>query len=224
MSDTLTIFDDFDILYNNIMSNSAPGLDNIEKAFFLNKAQDELIKNYFNPKGNKYQEGVDDSPKRQINFSKLIETCKLEKSTIISEFLGGICFILPEELFLILNEYVSSGNSRYTVLALTHSDYDIQTLKPYKYPKRNSAWRIFKSESGTSDRVSEIVLPYGVSDADLTYTIRYVKKPNSITENSTRDDFDDTMYQEILQRAVELAKAAYVGDFNSILEMGKRSE
>ena len=73
MSDTLTIFDDFDILYNNIMSNSAPGLDNIEKAFFLNKAQDELIKNYFNPKGNKYQEGVDDGPKRQINFSKLIE-------------------------------------------------------------------------------------------------------------------------------------------------------
>ena len=45
---------EFDDLYNNVMSNSAPGLDEYEKSVFLTKAQDEVIKNYFNPKGNKY--------------------------------------------------------------------------------------------------------------------------------------------------------------------------
>ena len=51
--------DRFDILYNNITSNQAPGLTEHEKSIFLTKAQDEVLKNYFNPKGNKYQEGFD---------------------------------------------------------------------------------------------------------------------------------------------------------------------
>lgn len=38
---------EFDILYNNITSNQAPGLNVYEKSLFLTKAQDELIKNYF---------------------------------------------------------------------------------------------------------------------------------------------------------------------------------
>ena len=37
----------FDVLYNNITSNQAPGLDAYEKSVFLTKAQDEIIKNYF---------------------------------------------------------------------------------------------------------------------------------------------------------------------------------
>ena len=65
---------EFDILYNNIMSNAAPGLDEYEKSVFLTKAQEEIIYNYFNPKGNKYQEGFDDSIKRQIDFSELIKS------------------------------------------------------------------------------------------------------------------------------------------------------
>ena len=38
---------EFDILYNNIASNQAPGLTEYEKSVFLTKAQDEIIKNYF---------------------------------------------------------------------------------------------------------------------------------------------------------------------------------
>lgn len=64
----------FDILYNNITSNQAPGLNEEEMSFFLNKAQLEVLKNHLNPKGNKYGEGFDDSSKRQIDFSKLIVT------------------------------------------------------------------------------------------------------------------------------------------------------
>lgn len=63
---------EFNILYNNISSNGAPGLDEYEKSVFLSKAQEELIKTYFNPLGNKYREGFDDSPKRQEDFKQLI--------------------------------------------------------------------------------------------------------------------------------------------------------
>lgn len=66
---------EFDVLYNNITSNQAPGLDEYEKSIFLTKAQYELVKNYFTPiqGGNKYQQGFDDSHKRQIDFSGLIK-------------------------------------------------------------------------------------------------------------------------------------------------------
>lgn len=63
----------FDVLYNNITSNQAPGLNAYEKSVFLTKGQDETMKNYFNPKskGNNTQEGFDGSAKRQVDFSML---------------------------------------------------------------------------------------------------------------------------------------------------------
>ena len=63
----------FDVLYNNITSNQAPGLNAYEKSVFLTKGQDEIMKNYFNPKskGNNTQEGFDGSAKRQVDFSML---------------------------------------------------------------------------------------------------------------------------------------------------------
>lgn len=68
---SLEFSNEFEILYNNIMSNQSPGIDEYEKSVFLTKAQLELVKNYFNSKGNKYQEGYDDSAKRQYDFSTL---------------------------------------------------------------------------------------------------------------------------------------------------------
>lgn len=63
----------FDVLYNNIISDQAPGLNAYEKSVFLTKAQDEILKNYFNPKskGNTTQDGFDGSAKRQVDFSML---------------------------------------------------------------------------------------------------------------------------------------------------------
>lgn len=63
----------FEVLYNNITSNQAPGLNAYEKSVFLTKGQDETMKNYFNPKskGNNTQEGFDGSVKRQVDFSML---------------------------------------------------------------------------------------------------------------------------------------------------------
>ena len=42
---------EFDISYNNIMSNAAPGLNEYEKSVFLTKAQYEIVKSYFQVKG-----------------------------------------------------------------------------------------------------------------------------------------------------------------------------
>ena len=62
---------EFDVLYNNVTSNQAPGLDEYEKSVFLTKAQDEILKAYFSPRTNKLQEGFDDNERRQIDFSSI---------------------------------------------------------------------------------------------------------------------------------------------------------
>ena len=41
----------FDILYDNITSGKAPGLNDYEKSVLLTKAQDQLIKKLFYPIG-----------------------------------------------------------------------------------------------------------------------------------------------------------------------------
>ena len=72
---------------------------------------------------------------------------------------------------------------------------------------------------------------------DVSYTLRYVKVPRPIIlsdltdlELSIRDrreqstcELPDEMHPEILKRAVELAKAYYIGDLQSQLAIGKNS-
>ena len=236
--------DGFDVLYNNVMSNQAPGLDEYEKSFFLTKAQDEILKNYFNPKGNKYQEGIDGSPKRQIDFSMVL---KVNKAVMITDDSvqynkldnDSVIYELPSDIFIILNERLKLNNRPILVIPINHTEYDKYSMKPYPYPTKNTVWRIlgYGTKDGERVFVGEIIksLDKTLNSSD-SYTVRYVKqpdpiilgniKPASINDKSdvTECELDPILHQEILQRAVELAKAAYVGDLNSTIEMGKRSE
>jgi len=57
---TITEFsNEFDILYNNIASNQAPGIDEYEKSVFLTKAQRQIVKAYFEGMLNKSVKGFD---------------------------------------------------------------------------------------------------------------------------------------------------------------------
>nr|UVN09338.1 MAG: hypothetical protein [Bacteriophage sp.] len=237
---------EFDVLYNNIMSNQAPGLDEYEKSVFLTKAQDEIVKNYFNPKGNKYNEGFDGNEKRQIDFSMIIRSTVI-KTRFTDDIFDARCktVILPKDIIMILNEYAlvtrmrSTGDPesaqelvRLTIVPLEYKEYSRLMSKPYKRPLKWQAWRLLNNS--TTDNSAEIMT--GPNDILNTYNIRYIKKPRAIIlsdlEGVTLDgqskaqtcELDPILHPEILQRAVELAKAAYVGDINSQVQMGQRSE
>lgn len=92
---SLEFSNEFEILYNNVMSNQSPGIDEYEKSVFLTKAQLELVKNYFNPKSNKLQEGYDDSAKRQYDFSTL---------TTIKRYTKGETIVQPDGNILVVGD------------------------------------------------------------------------------------------------------------------------
>lgn len=237
---------EFDVLYNNIMSNQAPGLDEYEKSVFLTKAQDEIVKNYFNPKGNKYNEGFDGNEKRQIDFSMIMRSI-----SISSDFGEGVfdtrakTITLPNDIIMILNEYAlvtrskSNGDPnsvqesvRLTIVPIEYKEYSRLMSKPYKRPLKWQAWRLLNNS--TTNNSAEIIT--GPNDTLTSYNVRYIKRPRAIIlsdlEGVTLDgqneaqtcELDSILHPEILQRAVELAKAAYVGDINAQVQMGQRSE
>ena len=116
----LSEFDNqFDVLYNNITSNQAPGLDLYEKSSFLTKAQNELVKNYFDPnsKGNSLGKGFDESAIRQMDFSNLLES--IEKAPIndipVIDHRAKV-YELPTNVFIIINEEIAlkGGITSYT--------------------------------------------------------------------------------------------------------------
>lgn len=234
---------EFDVLYNNISSNQAPGLNEYEKSVFLTKAQSEILKNYFNPKGNKYELGFDENAKRQIDFSSLItvttkESVENDKITLLHN--KGKLFETPNDILFIINEFVRdttvNSNKQFTIIPINYEEFSRLMSKPYKLPLKNQGWRILQTNSSL---YSEIVLPETLES--LSYIIRYVRKPKPIVladfssekvsiESVSKPDGDEVceldpiLHPEILQRAVELAKAAYLGDLNSSVEIGKRSE
>lgn len=114
---------EFDILYNNVMSNQAPGLDEYEKSVFLTRAQDDIVKRYFTPKGNKDFEGFDSSLKRNMDFSSLyrnytiyaeeVALSKLDKDKVKEAYLSAVTYIStkvrrPEEVVDNLKKNISS--------------------------------------------------------------------------------------------------------------------
>ena len=84
--------------------------------------------------------------------------------------------------------------------------------------------------------ISEIIVKEGATLSD--YKIRYVRRPKPIILTTLTDtgvtlggeagpldcELDEILHPEILQRAVELAKVAYLGDAKSSVEIGVRSE
>lgn len=322
--DNQEILNRFDILYNNIMSNQAPGLDGYEKSVFWNKAQLEVLKNHLNPKGNKYGEGFDGSAKRQVDFSSLIlkssvnmpydsraegytngfyryaynsenqvlqqalpisipknilstvnesvDTITIEEFgklqnrireiaveqfageggvNIISSYIDWVSHLnvdeetkqfLGDKVYEIRDQLLKGDSAqisvllyflppleellkdleiqvvRKTVVPINNVELDTLTSRPYGYPPKSQVWRI------TIDDVPEFMPMYGL--VPITYHMRYVKKPKDVdlTDNNDIPEVPEVLYDEILQRAVELAKNSWEGNIETTKAFGERSE
>lgn len=228
----------FDILYNNIMSNAAPGINEYEKSVLLTKAQDEILKNYFNPQGNKYQEGFDGSAKRQIDFSGLISVADCTSQSGAGFDLRAKIYRMPEDVFLIINETLTTNTGVKQVVPISFDEYSRLMSKPYKEPLKYQAWRLVTEGSGNENVIVEVIPHSG--ETVSKYTVRYVRRPKPIVLVDLASEYGDVsingvstisecelnplIHEEILQRAVELAKIVYTGDANGLLQVGQRAE
>lgn len=147
---------EFDVLYNNITSNQAPGLNNYEKSVFLTKAQNQIVQEYFNPALDGAGGGFDGNQKRQIDFSSITdwEVLFRVEQNIPKYDPRSFVYALPKNLLLILDEQLSltdysdndyshvDEDTFYSISAISYDEYSRLMSKPYKYPPKGKAWRL----------------------------------------------------------------------------------
>tara|TARA_R110000851_G_scaffold296262_4_gene451359 strand:+ start:763 stop:1503 length:741 start_codon:yes stop_codon:yes gene_type:complete len=227
----LEFSNEFDIYYNSIASNSAPGIDLYEKSVYLTKAQLEIVKNYFNPNGNKYKEGFESSTKRRYDLKELIVDFKgtIKISTTDTIDSNSQIFSIPSDMFITLQESATItssdtclNNKVINVKPVAHDEYNIQKGNPFKKPDSTVIWKL-DIASNTSNQLVELISPYSISK----YNLRYIKKPEPIVLTNLTTDFSgeslsidgiatsqtcklsESLHREIIDRAVELALSDY---------------
>lgn len=245
---TTEFSNEFDILFDSIATKSAPGLDLYEKSVYLTKAQLEIVKSHFDPSGNKYKKGFEQSSKRRDDLKELIRNYKstLQISSDDGIDDNSVFFRIPNNVFLIIQEkakVVSSDkcvNGKYIkVVPKTHDEYNIQIDNPFRKPDKKNIWRLdYYSQNGSNKNI-ELISEYPITE----YTFRYVMYPSPIIlgdllslfpgENLTIDDatqeqtskLSKNIHREILDRAVELAWGDYKqGNLQTKVQMNLRNE
>ena len=147
-------------------------------------------------------------------------------------------YTIPTDILFIVNETAKltlGSTSRYlSIVPISFDEYNRLMSKPYKCPLKNQGWRLLQySNSG----IAELIVVGGELSE---YKIRCIKRPRPIIltnldetysnvsidgETSISEcELDPILHPEILQRGIELAKAAYTGDLKSSVELGQRTE
>ena len=241
---------EFDILFDNIMSGKAPGLNDYEKSVFLTKGQEDLLKNYFNPKGNKYFEGKEDSSKRMMDFINIIEVricTSLDSSTYPVSFRKNSSFYsVPEDMFIPLDYIITNDTKDVRVIPLKEEEINRLFSKPYKKPFKNTAYLFTRTDYNKDSAFEVILRKEDLLDTSLKFKVKYIRYPKPIilrdlTEvaseygldfnlsinghsNYSECELRQATKKEILDRAVLLAKSYYEGNPQDIVQLSQINE
>lgn len=209
---------EFDVLYNNIMSNQAPGLDEYERSVFLTKAQSEIVIDMYNGK-NPFGDSFERTEEIRRYLSDLIKTYTTTDKKVgytgLSE--SSVFFELPDDLWFITYEAVNlkddglgcmSGEG-ISVIPITQDEYHRIRKNPFRGTNERRALRL-----DLSGKVVEIVSKYDVE----SYLVRYLSRPapiilTDLTDNlsingisvKTECELNPVIHRAILERAVKLA-------------------
>lgn len=183
---------EFDVLYNNITSNQAPGLNEYEKSVFLTKAQSQLINEYFNHRTDGVGGGFDGSQKRQYDFTNLIKTKFLTRASLNAAYqidTRSIVYAFPKDFFLAINEILLDGKYQYSVTPISYVEYQRYMLKPYNFPVKRGAWRLFNGRDKYNEYSNNgFYFTAPVLTSDALQVVIGVSEDDTITDSPWTSD------------------------------------
>lgn len=166
-------FEEFDVLYNSICSNQAPGLDIYEKSVLLTEAQEELVKECYSGQGSSFEinEAVRRSLAALIKFAHLTPT--RENSPV-----GGTVYNLPSDLWIITSEEVKIASKdsclkdkEIQVVPITQDELNRIKRNPFRGPTKNRALRL---------DIEKLKVALVSTETLGNYTVGYITKPPPI--------------------------------------------
>ena len=205
-------------LYDKVTNLAAPGYTQDEIQAFLNKGQLQAVKQRYNYKGNKYQEGVEATEKRRKDLSELVRGTTISASSNNSDqtgvFPNGVFFDLPEDFLYTLMEEITISHTdacfdgnRIKVKPITHDEYNANIKNPFKKPNEELAWRIdFSHDTVNSTDALRHEIVTNSATSITTYHVRYIKIPTDIDlVNNITSELHEAMHEEIVDIAVRIA-------------------
>ena len=218
---------EFDILYNNIMSNQAPGLDEYEKSVFLTQAQEDIIRACY--QGTSAGLGpFENTELVRRELSNLIKTSNTDTyETVSTQFGDCKAYTLPQDVMYIIQEYYTDTNENpISVVPVTYDEIQKVKNNPFRGPSKNRILRLDYGEgkviliidknlietyAGSSPEyvVSYIKKPYPVILTDLSDSGLTINNQDSPLDNNNPCELSSSIHRLILTQAVQLAAAAY---------------
>ena len=223
----LEIKNEFLLAYDKLMGASAPGLDDYEISVLLTKGADRKIKQVYNPLGNKYREGYEQSEKRKKELAPLTKTDNLIPKTYNSSLNlpDGRFVELPTDFMWSTMEEATLSSTdpcidgeRVEVKPVTHDEYTKNKKNPFKKPHKLLVWRMDYEWDTLSGIRQQHELIKGNNMEITKYHLRYLKRPNPIIvsdltlldatlsiEGFTSPqtvEFNDSFIREIIDEAV----------------------
>ena len=207
----------FDIFYNNIASNAAPSVSSYEKSVFLTQAQRDIIIGLYNGReipGISF-ESTEEARKYLSNLVKVHEV-DIDNINTLIELPNKLWFITLEESIFNDDSYEClKGNIMEVVPARQDNLYSLLD-NPFKGPSERRVLRV--DINGKIKLYSK----YKISK----YIVTYVEQPSPIILENLSDydlsiegistesesNINPILHRAVLERAVALAKAAYIGN------------
>lgn len=210
---------EFDILYNNLMSNNAAPLNEYEKSVLLTQSQESIVIDIYNGRFN--GESFENTEEVTEYISNLVKEVTLSDKIENEAHKNSIFFQLPEDLWFITYESVNlsdeslgcANNKDVIVVPVSQDNFHNVSRNPFRGPNDR---RVLRLTIGTK---AELVSKYNIK----SYTVRYLSRPDPIIledltgygvsiNNETRVTeckLNPVIHRAILNRAVSLAKAIW---------------
>lgn len=206
----------FLVLYDKITNFAAPGYDDEEISLFLTKAQDRVVLYDYNPNGNKYNEGFEETEQRRKNLGELVNGTTIISPSVsqTNTLPNGKFFDLPNDCLWAISEEVTISSSdscingnRISVKPITHDEYVINKKNPFKKPDSELVWRI-----DYNTRRHELITDgtYNITN----YHLRYLIRPQPIITDTSvingvtgpKDcQLNSMIHERIVDEAVKIA-------------------
>ena len=228
---------EFDILYNNLASNAAPPINEYEKSVLLTKAQSDIVLELYsgrnqlglsfesNEEARQYLKILIVKASVDLSTSTPIKYNNYSRYTIDKDWRSSVLFSIKEEIENIVNSDTKSYINTYPVVPISTDTLESTIKNPFKGPKKNRRAVITDTEQGSS--YLYVDAPSNTCNYNEWY-IRYpypIILPNIEEEGLTVGDVEcveyitdglscelpKSLHYTILERAVQLAKMAYIG-------------
>ena len=232
---------EFDILYNNITSNQAPGLDDYEKSVFLTKAQEDIVLAYYTGKNESgdYFEGSEEVRQYLYTLIQDIEPDRLQDVEDYGISNNSKFFQVKDIDYLyILSEYVQvkvdeNTTRKVKVIPVTADEFLRIESNPFRGPSKSRVLRLDVSIPFKKGRIHELITTETID----AYRARVLLKPTPIVigrtkriindekeyylpqglsingvDKNTECSLPESLHRKILDRAVLLAKASFASN------------